>query len=80
MTGQRAGTPADDDTALTVRGLLAAAGLPAGEREIAGLAAAYTARRTAVDGLFAVTAARHARPVLSRDVGVRPGADEEGPA
>lgn len=57
--------------AARVRALLDAAGLPANERELAGLVAAYTAQRPAVDGLFDVAAARYAEPVLTPDVPVQ---------
>ncbi|WP_431047273.1 hypothetical protein ACQUSR_33965 [Streptomyces sp. P1-3] len=78
MTGPCEETAAHPDAAVRVRSLLAAAGLPAGEREIAGFAAAYAAQRPAVDGLFDVPTARYARPVLRPDVTLRP--DDEEPA
>ncbi|WP_240976525.1 amidase [Streptomyces telluris] len=74
----REGTATQPDAAVRVRSLLAAAGLPAGEREITGFEAAYTAQRPAVDGLFDVPAAGDARPVLRPDISVRP--DDEEPA
>ncbi|MEH6378504.1 amidase [Streptomyces sp. KLMMK] len=77
-SGPSEGTATQPDAAVRVRSLLAAAGLPAGEREITGFEAAYTAQRPAVDGLFAVPAAGDARPVLRPDVTVRP--DDEEPA
>jgi len=40
------------DPAATVRALLAAARLPAGEEEIAGIAASYPALRSQADGLY----------------------------
>ncbi|MGA4837556.1 amidase [Streptomyces sp. G45] len=64
--------PRHPDAAVEVRSLLAAAGLPAGEREAAGFVAAHTAQRPAVDALFDVRAARHARPVLRPDVTAGP--------
>ncbi|WP_245699960.1 amidase [Streptomyces roseifaciens] len=77
-SGPSEGTATQPDAAVRVRSLLAAAGLPAGEREITGFEAAYTAQRPAVDGLFDVPAAGDARPVLRPDVTVR--ADDEEPA
>ncbi|TDD96822.1 hypothetical protein [Actinomadura rubrisoli] len=70
-------TAAHRDAAVRVRSLLAAAGLPADEREIAGLVASYVTLRPAIDGLFDVPAARYARPVLDRRVSVRPDEDED---
>ncbi|WP_433654243.1 hypothetical protein ACQPW1_26490 [Nocardia sp. CA-128927] len=46
----------------TIRTLLAAAGLPASEAEIAGLARTYPAYRAAIDALYAVPAAQYADP------------------
>ncbi|MFC5144659.1 amidase [Streptomyces aureoversilis] len=77
-SGPNGGTATQPDVAVRVRSLLAAAGLPAGEREITGFEAAYIAQRPAVDGLFDVPAAGDARPVLRPDVTVRP--DDEEPA
>ncbi|MFF3225774.1 hypothetical protein ACFYV7_23460 [Nocardia suismassiliense] len=48
----------------TIRVLLRAAGLPATEAEIAGLAATYPEYRAAVDALYAVPAARYVDPAL----------------
>ncbi|MFD9859051.1 hypothetical protein [Streptomyces alboflavus] len=56
------------DVGVRVRSLLAAAGLPAGEREIAGLVAAYAAQRPSVDALFEVPDTADVRPVLLREV------------
>ncbi|WP_405652556.1 hypothetical protein [Streptomyces sp. RK9] len=56
------------DVGVRVRSLLAAAGLPAGEREIAGLVAAYAVQRPAVDALFDVPDTADARPVPRREV------------
>ncbi|WP_107656822.1 hypothetical protein [Nocardia suismassiliense] len=48
----------------TVRVLLGAAGLPANEAEMAGLAATYPEYRAAIDALYAVPAARYVDPAL----------------
>ncbi|MFC6883700.1 MULTISPECIES: hypothetical protein [Actinomadura] len=73
MTAPREETAPSEPFSLEarVRTLLDAAGLPANERELAGLVAAYTTQRPAVDGLFNVAAARYAEPVLTPDVPVR---------
>lgn len=68
MTARQGGSADPQDIGVRVRCLLAAAGLPADEREIAGLVAAYAVQRPAVDALFDVPQARAARPVLRRDV------------
>ncbi|WP_242907648.1 hypothetical protein [Actinomadura terrae] len=60
------------DVSVRVRSLLAAADLPAGERQIAGLVASYVATRPAIDALFDVAEARYASPVLERGVHMRP--------
>ncbi|MCD9141389.1 amidase [Streptomyces albireticuli] len=70
------GIATQPDAAVTVRSLLAAAGLPAGEREITGFEAAYLAQRPAVDGLFDVPEAGDVRPVLRPDATVRPDGEE----
>jgi hypothetical protein len=48
----------------TVAALLAAAGLPASDTEIAALAANYPAHRAGVDALYAPPAVRYADPAL----------------
>ena len=53
--------PADVET---VGQLLAIAGLPASEHEIEVLAAGYPVTRTQIAGLWALTEARYADPVL----------------
>lgn len=53
-----------EDVTGTVRGLLAAAGLPASDDEVHWLAVAYPGLRALVDGLFTVDAARYAAPAL----------------
>ncbi|MFD0415235.1 hypothetical protein [Streptomyces sp. NPDC127108] len=67
MTARHGETADRLDIGVRVRSLLAAAGLPAGEREIAGFVAAYAVQRPAVDALFDVPAP-DARPVLRREV------------
>lgn len=47
-----------------VRAMLAAAGLPASEEELTGLAAAYPVLRSAVDALYADPALRYVSPGL----------------
>lgn len=47
-----------------VRGMLAAAGMPASEEEIEGLAAAYPRLRAAIDALYADPELRYASPAL----------------
>jgi hypothetical protein len=47
-----------------VRMLLEAAGLPASDAEVAGLAAQYPAIRAAADALYAPPAARYVDPAL----------------
>ncbi|WP_198351571.1 hypothetical protein [Streptomyces typhae] len=68
-------TPNNSDTTedghclpLIVRGLLAGARLPADEHQFAGLVTAYAAQRPALDALYDLPEARHALPVLRRDV------------
>ncbi|WP_242888130.1 hypothetical protein [Actinomadura litoris] len=68
------------DVTVRVRSLLAAAFLPASEKQIAGLVASYAAARPGVDGLFDVPEARYASPVLERRVSTRPGERDEEPA
>lgn len=68
MTADHGGSADRRDIGVRVRSLLAAAGLPAGERETAGLVAAYAVQRPAVDALFDVPDASDAEPVLRREV------------
>ncbi|GHC75202.1 hypothetical protein [Streptomyces flavofungini] len=70
MTAPRDETADPYGIGVRVRGLLAAAGLPAGGRETAGLVAAYGVQRPAMDALFDVAEARYEQPVLRRDVHV----------
>jgi hypothetical protein len=55
------------DVDATVRMLLAEAGLPASEAEIAALVAAYPEFRAGVESLYAVEDARYASPALHFD-------------
>ncbi|HEX4248107.1 MAG TPA: hypothetical protein VH008_09570 [Pseudonocardia sp.] len=52
------------DPTAEVRMLLAAAGLPASDAEVAALAAHYPALREATDALYAPAAVRYADPAL----------------
>jgi hypothetical protein len=65
-----------------VRGMLAAAGMPASEEEIAGLAAVYPHLRAAVDALYADPALRYVQPALHVQAEVRlvPWYEEDAPA
>lgn len=53
-----------DDTTAMVRTMLATAGLPASDEEIAAYAMAYPAHRAGVEALYAVPAARYVDPAL----------------
>ncbi|HEX3789582.1 MAG TPA: hypothetical protein VHW44_17085 [Pseudonocardiaceae bacterium] len=57
-------TTAQPDPVATVGVLLAAAGIPAGEGEIGGLAAAYEVHRAAVDAMYLAQGVRYADPAL----------------
>lgn len=48
----------------TVRALLAAAGIPADDAEVAGLVAGYPGLRAMIESLYALPAARHAPSAL----------------
>lgn len=54
-----------ENTDLTVRTLLAAAGLFPSEAEIAGLVAGYPSFKDGIEALYAIPEARYAAPALT---------------
>jgi hypothetical protein len=53
-----------EDVELTVRTLIAAAGLSPSEEEIATLIAAYPEHKAGIESLYAIPEARYAAPAL----------------
>jgi hypothetical protein len=53
-----------DDVELTVRTLMAAAGLAPSEEEIATLVAAYPLHKAGIESLYTIPEARYAAPAL----------------
>ncbi|WP_261540346.1 hypothetical protein [Burkholderia multivorans] len=54
----------ESDAVATVRVLFSAAGLPASEAEIAGIALGYAGLRAGINALYALPSVRYADPAL----------------